>query len=140
MGGLRAEGLWILQGGPVTDGGEKTSRVGRGGEKRLQGNHGEIPHNNRWMIITATTRLLNAAKKALNRHVHFYRCYRYKYGPHYSRVMYKCLLVSTALAPGTTTIVCVSSMIIAGPSTTSPTSSLSSRNTGVSSTRPTLSK
>ncbi|OBZ73079.1 hypothetical protein A0H81_07101 [Grifola frondosa] len=54
--------------------------------------------------------------------------------------MYRCLLVNTALAPGISTIVCVLSMIIAGPSTTSPTCNEERRNTGVSFTRPTWSK
>ena len=55
-------------------------------------------------------------------------------------VIYNCLLVSTAVAPGINTIVCVLSMIIAGPSIVSPSFSDVSRNTGVSSTRPTPSK
>src|SRR6267142_5697132 len=55
-------------------------------------------------------------------------------------VITKCLLVNTALAPGTTTIVCVSSITTAGPSTASPTASFPSSKTGVSSIRPTLSK
>lgn len=58
----------------------------------------------------------------------------------YSSVIYRCLLVSTAVAPGIRTIVCVLSMIIAGPSNLSPTSSDSNKYTGVSFTRPTRSK
>lgn len=58
----------------------------------------------------------------------------------YSIVIYRCLLVNTAFAPGMSTIVCVSSMIMAGPSSVSPLSNDGSKNTGVSSTRPTLSK
>ncbi|KAJ7686609.1 hypothetical protein B0H14DRAFT_905433 [Mycena olivaceomarginata] len=56
-------------------------------------------------------------------------------GSLYSSVIYKCLLVNTDFAPGTRTIVYVLSMIIAGPTTTSPTFKLSRRKTGVSSTR-----
>lgn len=59
---------------------------------------------------------------------------------YYSKVMYKCLLVKVAVAPGMRTIVCVSSRIMAGPSSLSPVSKAGSKNTGVSFTRPNPSK
>ena len=56
------------------------------------------------------------------------------------KVMYKCLRHKTASEPGMSTIVCVSSIIIAGPLIVSPISSLFRRKIGVSSMRPTPSK
>lgn len=56
-----------------------------------------------------------------------------------SNVIYKCLLVNNAVAPGTITMVCVSSIIIAGPLTVLPACRSSSIKTGVS-TRPAGSK
>ena len=59
-----------------------------------------------------------------------------QYNPQPSILMYNPWLVTNAFAPGMITIVWVSSITIAGPSTKSPTSKLPNRYTGVSSTRP----